>query len=97
MTNRPKNYSTTSNGSGDNYREIAELMTSMGFRMNHSSARNYVIRTMKKFATAIFKDWNLNLSRNELEKIVRSPAFQSGIADLLHVIEKNRQNKAITK
>ena len=38
---------------GVNYRDIAETMSEIGFKMNHSSARNHVIRVMKKFADAV--------------------------------------------
>ena len=36
---------------GMGYREIAEVMTSEGFKMNHATARNYFLRAMEKIAT----------------------------------------------
>ena len=38
--------SATYNGMG--YREIAEEMTKQGFKMNHSTARNVFLSSMKK-------------------------------------------------
>ncbi|NDD31357.1 MAG: hypothetical protein EB084_24160, partial [Proteobacteria bacterium] len=43
----------TVDSDGVNYREISEVMTEMGWPMNHSSARNYVLRAMRKFAVGL--------------------------------------------
>ena len=40
----------------EGYRSISTIMTAEGHKMNHSSARNYVLRAMKKFAYAIAKN-----------------------------------------
>lgn len=77
---------------GTNYREIADMMSMIGFKMNHSSARNYILRIMKKFAHAITENWDMKLSDDDLEKIVKDPMFQEGICDLLQKIESERKN-----
>jgi hypothetical protein len=90
MVNRVKSsrgYATVIEDEGVNYREIADIMTQIGFIMNHSSARNYVLRVMSKFAEAFDKNWSLNLSEDQVRSIAHSPSFQSAIADLLHNIE----------
>lgn len=84
-------YATVTDDDGVNYRTIAETMTELGFKMNHSSARNYVLRVMKKFATAIVPFLGKNSSEEEIERIVKDPNFQQGIADILHVIESERR------
>lgn len=84
-------YATVIEDDGINYREISDIMTDIGFRMNHSSARNYVLRIMQKFVLAFNKEWNLELSVSEIERISRSPQFQSAIADLLHNLESTRK------
>lgn len=76
---------------GTNYREIADMMTTIGYKMNHSSARNYVLRVMKKFAHAITKNWNIDLSDDRLDQIIKDPQFQEGISDILQEIEANRK------
>ena len=48
-----RGYATVIESEGVNYREIADTMTELGFTMNHSSARNYVLRVMRKFAAAM--------------------------------------------
>ena len=47
-----RGYATVATDEGVNYREIADTMTELGFPMNHSSARNYVLRVMRKFVDA---------------------------------------------
>ena len=76
---------------GVNYRDIADTMTEIGYKMNHSSARNYVLRVMRKFAEAIVDEYGINMSDEKLEDVARSPMFQSGIAELLQDIEALRK------
>jgi hypothetical protein len=66
-------------------------MSEIGFIMNHSSARNYVLRVMQKFAEAFDDEWSLNLSDDDLKNIASSPQFQNVISDLLHNLEVARK------
>jgi hypothetical protein len=77
-------YATVLEDEGVNYREIADIMSEVGFTMNHSSARNYVLRVMTKFAEAFNEKWNLELSQEKLANLAASPSFQSAISELLH-------------
>jgi len=97
MKKSTRGYATVNDDEGINYREIADTMTDMGYPMNHSSARNYVLRIMKKFVDVLLIEYKLKISEVELLTIVKSPTFQSGIADLLHVVEMERRtNKTNT-
>ena len=80
-------YATVTPDCGVNYREIADMMTDIGFKMNHSSARNYVLRVMRKFADAITESWDIDVPEHKLEEIVKSPQFQEAICSLLQTIE----------
>lgn len=86
-----RGYSTVIDDDGVNYREIAEIMTVIGFPMNHSSARNNVLRMMKKFCLEIRDEWAIELSDDSIIEIAKTPDFQSGIADLLHMVEAQRR------
>lgn len=88
-------YATVVNNDGINYREIADTMSSIGFKMNHSSARNYVLRVMRKFATAIIDDWDISVTEERLETIIKTPQFQQGICDILQIIESNNNMNKI--
>lgn len=82
-------YATVAIEEGVNYREIADLMSEIGFKMNHSSARNYVLRVMRKFADALLKEWDIEMSNDKVDQLVKSPQFQQAIADILQTIESN--------
>lgn len=76
-------YATVTLEEGVNYREIADMMTEIGFKMNHSSARNYVLRVMRKFADAIIENWSLDVTEDKVDRISKSPQFQNAICDIL--------------
>lgn len=90
-----RGYATVAEDEGDNYREIADMMTELGFSMNHSSARNYVLRVMRKFVQALADEWQLDLNEQRIDEIAKSPTFQHGIADLLHVVEAKRRARRV--
>lgn len=83
-----RKYSTTTEDDGVNYRDIADTMTLLGFPMNHSSARNHVVRVMKKFVAAYsIYMYSKDLSDERMIEVAKNPTFQSGVAELLHAIE----------
>ena len=86
-------YATVATDEGVNYREIADMMTEIGFKMNHSSARNYVLRVMRKFADAITKEWDLDINETRMDKIVKSPQFQQAICDILQTLEAQNSER----
>lgn len=87
-----RGYATIIGDEGVNYREVAETMTELGFPMNHSSARNNVLRIMRKFMDAILKEYEIKMSDERINEVIKSPSFQRGIADMLHVIEARRRD-----
>ena len=80
-------YATVTEDEGVNYREIAATMTDIGYKMNHSSARNYVLRVMKKFAEAVIDEWDIAVPEEKIDKIVKTPQFQQAICEILQLIE----------
>jgi len=86
-----RGYATVATDEGVNYREIADTMSELGFSMNHSSARNYVLRVMRKFVENFAKEYDISLTEKRVDEIAKSPGFQHGIADLLHVVESERR------
>lgn len=85
-----RGYATITEEDGVNYREISEIMTEMGWSMNHSSARNYVLRGMKKFAEAFTEHVGVK-HPGGWEELAKSPEFQSFVSDVLHRIEAERK------
>lgn len=86
-----RGYATVAGDEGVNYREIAETMTELGYEMNHSSARNFVLRVMRKFALSIATAWNVELDDEKVDEISKNPAFQAAISDILQVNEARRR------
>jgi hypothetical protein len=76
-------YSTVSDLGGLGYREIAEKMTEMGDKMNHSTARNIFISAMKKIAQETCRSIDANLDQGNITRVANDPRFQSGVIDIL--------------
>lgn len=68
---------------GLDYRAISEIMTERGFKMNHATARNVLLSAMRSLAADILKSQGDEVSLDKVERVARSPQFQSGIADML--------------
>ena len=95
-----RKYSTTTEDDGVNYRNIADVMTTMGFPMNHSSARNHVIKALAKFASAYTSlMYDMRLSYEQLLAVARRQEFQSMVAEVFHVIEADdrKSRDAVTR
>jgi ActR/RegA family two-component response regulator len=88
-----RGHTTVVDDDGTNFREIASTMTELGFEMNHSSAHNCIVRVMRKFARRFIEACDLNVDDDDatIDEIAKSPTFQMGIADLLHIIEARRR------
>tara|TARA_B100000131_G_scaffold48593_1_gene43202 strand:- start:111 stop:374 length:264 start_codon:yes stop_codon:yes gene_type:complete len=72
-------YATVSSGEGClTYREIAEIMTADGDKINHSTARNIFLRAMRKIASEVASDYN----DCDSDAIAEDPRFQAAIQEL---------------
>ncbi|HIL25972.1 MAG TPA: hypothetical protein EYG21_01040 [Nitrospinaceae bacterium] len=77
-------YATTIDVAGGmGYREIAETMTAEGHKMNHSTARNVFLASMKKIVTGVCKLQDETISDNDMYRIAADPRFQAGVYDIL--------------
>ena len=79
-----KKYSTDHNFTG--YVEIASQMTEEGYPMNHSSARSYFLKGMRKIAKEILME--AGMEEGSATKLAREkakdPDFQIAIFELLN-------------
>ena len=82
-----RGYATVSN-IGMGYREIAEEMCDNGFKMNHSTARNVFLTTMRKFAKEICCLYGIDSNSESVKKIAADPRFQSGLYDIISSVDK---------
>lgn len=87
-------YATISDDDGIDYRRISKEMTSRGWKMNHSSARNYILRIMQKFAVEYAVCANKKLKKEDAYEIAKDPLFQSIVSDMIQkiCIEDSNEN-----
>ena len=67
---------------GMDYRNIADLMTNRGFKMNHATARNIFLRAMKKLALPVCSLHGIN-DDDTVESTARDPRFQAGMVEIM--------------
>lgn len=96
MANEPERderseYATVADTLGCDYREIADTLTVCGWPMNHSSARNYVLRGIEKIAVRVLDACGMDSSHVAARAVARSAQFQAGLAEVLRLIEDEDQ------
>ena len=70
------------------YREVAEIMSSKGDKMNHATVRNIVLRGLTKVAKGIAADYLNNLSDKDALRVAKSPDFQTSIIQIIKDIDE---------
>lgn len=94
MVRREKKQATVVDEGGAYYRDIADVMTWMGYPMNHNTARNDVQRVMRKFVIAYLDRLGKACTEDDVLAMAQNRLFQQGISDVLHVVEElRRRNK----
>lgn len=78
-----RGYATVSVDDALNYRKISNIMTALGAKMNHASARNHLLRAMKKFATGLCEHYDVKLTSQEAADLARNPDFQRVVGQLI--------------
>ena len=76
-------YATISELGGKSYHEIADEMTSRGYKMNHSTSRNIFVNGMRKLAKNIAAAQGVTLSDDEIIRVAKDPRFQSGVSEII--------------
>lgn len=78
-----KKYVTTNKFKGMGYYDIAAHMTDSGEKMNHSTARNIVLRGFSKIVKNITESYGENYSAEKIKEIAKSPEFQDSIITIM--------------
>jgi len=87
-----KKYVSVVNDNGLDYNQIAEYQTKRGDKMNHSTARNLVVRSFIKIAESITNKCGMSLSHEELLNMAIDKNFQESIIDLIREREQEKIN-----
>jgi len=91
-----KNQPQNNNADNIDYRQIAKTMSALGFKMKHSSVRNYVIRLMKRFVEAYTCNLNVTMTDEQMTEIAKSPEFQKSMSEILAIVEDHRKHENVT-
>jgi hypothetical protein len=91
MIPQKKEYATVRGSDGVNYREIAEIMTALGYDMNHSSARNHLLRIMRRFYVAYCRAQGFDVPDDAIDEACRSAGFQEAVSQFIQQIECRRR------
>lgn len=70
------------------YREVAEIMSSKGDKMNHATVRNIVLRGLTKVAKGIAEDYSNSLTEKDALRVAKSPDFQNSIIQIIKDIDE---------
>ncbi len=76
-------YATSKSLGGRTYHEISDFMVDHGFKMNHSTARNVFIASLKKIASEITGVYGMSLSDKQIKKIAIDPRFQEAVRQFM--------------
>ena len=76
-------YATSKSLCGKTYHEISDEMRAQGYKMNHSTARNIFISSLKKVAIEMTSLYNLKLTDAQIKKIAIDPRFQEAIKEYM--------------
>ena len=77
-------FTVTSISGADDYKLIAKKCTDMGYKMQHSTARNVFLSAMTKIAKSIHNSSGSSPSEKDLFEIAKNPAFQMSVAEVLN-------------
>ena len=76
-------YGTSKSLGGKTYHEISDIMKERGFKMNHSTARNVFVSSLKKIASNVTELYGLSLDEKAIKKIAIDPRFQEAIREFM--------------
>ena len=77
---------------GLGYREISEIMSDSGDKMNHMTVKNIITRGFSKIAKHVSTSYGKNYKSGELYKIAQSPDFQLSVIEIMKS-ELNNEKK----
>ncbi len=83
-------YSTSKSLGGDSYQEISDKMSDQGFKMNHSTARNVFVNSLKKIAKDVTSLYDIDCDDRELSRIAKDPRFQGAIVEFMRESKSER-------
>jgi hypothetical protein len=68
---------------GEDYRTIASKMTSLGYKMNHATARNILLSGMRNFMQNMSEEVDNFLTEDQVEELVMRQDIHEILGDIL--------------
>ena len=65
------------------YHQIAEKMNKNDYKMNHSTARNVFVSSLKKIAKNVVDLYEVEYDEKEITRIAKDPRFQDAIVEFM--------------
>jgi len=76
-------YATIADLGGKSYHQIAEAMTGMGFKMNHSTSRNVFVAGMSKIVKKVLESQAIHMTDEDIKRVAKNPKFQEGVSEII--------------
>lgn len=79
------------------FRNIAKIMSSIGFKMNHATARNHMLIALKKILLETSKNLGIKMTKKKITELLKSSEVHNAIGDLLYMIYHDDLKKILIK
>lgn len=76
-------YVTLSDRGATKFRNIAEKMTDMGWKMNHATARGVMLQALTKIARKILISRKGHASEADIQRLIKTAEFQEYVANVV--------------
>lgn len=86
MKTEEKNKKYVTLTEGNDFRQIAKAMTDAGYQMNHATARNVLISSMKKVISNIGASLNASLTAEQITDILSEQELHHAFGDVLYEV-----------
>ena len=86
-------YATSKSLCGKTYHEISDIMKEKGYKMNHSTARNVFVASLKKIASEVTNLYDVNLDDKDIKRIAIDPRFQEAVREFMCENKSDRKRR----
>lgn len=71
---------------GNDFRQIAKLMTDAGYQMNHATARNVLMASMKKVISGVGSSLGTSLTSDQIVEMLSEQGIHHAFGDVLYEV-----------
>jgi len=93
MKKKQKKYITLGDGGGCDFRRMAKIMTTAGYKMNHATARNQLMLAVESLLMQFSSKLKIKLSAAKIKEMVGQQDVQDNLGDVLYLAHKELENE----